>query len=77
MFRLCLLLYHGLGLDNRCWLSVLGRERLKIFGVWGEGHDNGLFSLNVISALIHKLPKSTLWKNSTCYVCFVLAENVD
>ena len=51
---------------------MLGGEHLKTLEVWGEGHNNGLFSLNVISALIHKL-----LQNRTCYVCGVLVANVD
>lgn len=76
MFKVGLLLHHRLLLDNRCSLSVLGGEYLKILEVWGEGHCDGLFSLSRVSASTHKLRMPTLWKNTTRYVCFVLVENV-
>lgn len=76
MFKLGLLLHHRLVLDNRCWLSVLGGEYLKILEVWGEGYCDGVFSLSGISASTHKLQMPTLWKIQR-YVCFVLVENVD
>lgn len=69
MFKLGPLLYHGLVLDNRCWLSVVDGEPVKILDVWGEAHNNSLLSLSVISALTHKLLKSTLWKNRLCVLC--------